>query len=82
MADRDEARARAEATFKKPEQQPKESEKVRDEHTAAGKVADKNRAKLKEQRLAKEAADKADPAPGKAKASKTTTHVKAKGYLK
>jgi hypothetical protein len=60
MPDRsDEARARAEAKFKKQEQQTKESEKVWAEHAAAGRAADANRAKLKAQRLAKEAADKA-----------------------
>ena len=55
----DEGRERAEALFKKQEQQTKEGEKVRAEHAAAGRAADANRAKLKSQRLAKEAADRA-----------------------
>jgi hypothetical protein len=58
MPDRsDEARARAEATFKKREQRAKESEQVWAEHAAAGKAADENRAKLRAQRLAKESAN-------------------------
>ncbi len=53
MADRsEEARLRAEAKFQKKEQQIEEGEKVWAEHLAAGKAADANRAKLKEQRLA------------------------------
>jgi len=60
MASRsDEGRVRAEALFKKREQQTKENEKVWAEHVAAGRAADANRAKLKSQRLAKEAADRA-----------------------
>ena len=58
MANRsDEGRARAEAVFKKREQQSRESENVWAEHAAAGRAADANRAKLKSQRLAKEAAE-------------------------
>jgi hypothetical protein len=73
MPDRsDEARARAEATFKKREQRAKESEQVWAEHAAAGKAADENRAKLRAQRLAKEAADeraKSDARPKKVQAT-------------
>ncbi len=58
MASRsDEGRARAEALFRKREQQPK-NEKVWAEREAAGRAADTNRAQLKSLRLAKEAADK------------------------
>jgi hypothetical protein len=53
----DEARARAEANFKKKEQQAKENEQVWAEHAAAEQAADKNRARLRKLRLAKEAAD-------------------------
>ena len=53
----DEGRARAEALFRRREQQPK-NEKVWAEREAAGRAADTNRARLKSLRLAKEAADK------------------------
>ena len=53
-----EARLRAEANFKKKQQRTEESEKVWGEHLAAGKAADANRAKLKAQRLARDAAEK------------------------
>ena len=53
----DEVRARAEAKFKKQEQQTKESEQVWAEHAASERAADQNRAKLRAQRLAKESAD-------------------------
>jgi hypothetical protein len=50
----DEARLRAEANFKKRQQRTEEGEKVWAEHLSAGKAADANRAKLKEQRLARD----------------------------
>ena len=56
MADRsDETRARAEAKFKKKEQQTQEAGKVWAERAAAEKVGDDKRAQLKSLRLAKEA---------------------------
>jgi hypothetical protein len=55
MDDPDEARARAEAKFRKQEQQANESEKVWAERAAAEKAADANRARLKSLRLAMEA---------------------------
>ncbi len=58
--DPDDTRARAEAKFKKQEQAKRESEKVWAEHTAAGRAADEQRARLKALRLAKEALDKDD----------------------
>jgi hypothetical protein len=64
----DEGRARAEALFKRREQQTTEGEKVWADHASAARAADANRAKLKSQRLAKEAAHKtadAQKAPSK-----------------
>jgi hypothetical protein len=59
MADpSEEARLGAEANFKKKQQRTEEGEKVWGEHLAAGKAADANRAKLKAQRLARDAAEK------------------------
>ena len=52
----DEDRMRAEALFKKPEQQTTQGQKAWAEHASAARTADANRAKLKSQRLAKEAA--------------------------
>jgi hypothetical protein len=72
MASRsDEGRARAEALFRKREQQPK-TKKVWAEREAAGRAADTNRAQLKSLRLAKEAADKtAEDRKGPSKQRKT-----------
>jgi hypothetical protein len=59
MADRsEEARLRAEANFKKKQQRTDEGEKVWAEHLASGAATDANRAKLKAQRLARDAAEK------------------------
>ena len=59
MGDRsEEARLRAEANFKQRQQRTEEGEKVWAEHLSAGKAADANRAKLKAQRLARDAAAK------------------------
>jgi hypothetical protein len=55
MDDPDEVRARAEAKFKKQEQQAKENEEVWAERAAAEKAADANKARLKSLRLAMEA---------------------------
>ena len=54
----EEARVRAETNFKKKQRRTEEGEKVWEEHLAAGKAADANRAKLKAQRLARDAAEK------------------------
>jgi hypothetical protein len=51
----EEARLRAEANFKMKQQRTEEGEKVWGEHLAAGEAADANRAKLKAQRLARDA---------------------------
>ena len=51
----EEGRARAEAMFRKREPHTKESDKVWAERAAAGRGADANRAKLKAQRLARDA---------------------------
>ena len=59
----DEARARAEAKFRKQEHMKRESEKVWAEQAASDKADDAKRAQLKARRLAKEAADLA---PGQA----------------
>ena len=59
MADRSEAALRAEAKFKKNEHAKQESEKVWAELEAANRAADEKRARLRDLRLAKEAADKA-----------------------
>ena len=58
MADRsEEARLRAETNFKKRQQRPRKARGL-GRHLAAGKAADANRAKLKAQRLARDAAEK------------------------
>jgi hypothetical protein len=58
MADRSQdARQRAEYKFKKKERQTQEGEKAWAEHLSAGKAADQNRAKLKAQRLTRDAAE-------------------------
>jgi hypothetical protein len=54
----EEARLRAEANFKKRQQRTDEGDKVWADHLLAGKAADANRAKLKAQRLARDAAEK------------------------
>jgi len=60
----DEARLRAEATFKKKQQRTEEGDKAWGEHLAAGKAADANRAQLKAQRLARDAAVKSSTPRG------------------
>ena len=76
MADRsEEARLRAETNFKKKQQRTEEGEKVWGEHLAAGKAADANRAKLKAQRLARDAAAKPS-APKGARKEKPPTGTK------
>lgn len=81
MADRsEEARARAEANFKKKDLQRQEADQVWAERATAAAASDQNAARLKSLRMAKEAADAA--------AVKTTrklrkkSHLKAKDYLK
>jgi hypothetical protein len=64
----DDARLRAEANFKKKQQRTEEGEKFWAEHLSAGKAADVNRAKLKAQRLARDAAEK--PSTPKVRARK------------
>jgi hypothetical protein len=54
----EEGRERAEAMFRKAEPRLKESDKVSADRAAAGRAADVNRAKLKAQRLARDAAEK------------------------
>ena len=54
----EEARVRAETNFIKKQRRTEEGEKVWEEHLAAGQAADANRAKLKAQRLARDAAEK------------------------
>jgi hypothetical protein len=54
----DEARARAEAKFKKQEHAKRESDKVWAERAAANTADDKHRAKLKALRLARDAGEK------------------------
>jgi hypothetical protein len=79
MADQsDEARLRAEGKFKKKEMQTQEAEKVWAEQAAAGRAADVNRAKLRAQRLAKEEADKTEPAGVPAGKAKTARKARAK----
>jgi hypothetical protein len=56
--DPDEARSRAEAKFKKQQQAKRESDKVWAEREATDRAGDKQRAKLKALRLAKEAGEK------------------------
>ena len=78
MADpSEEARLGAEANFKKKQQRTEEGEKVWGEHLAAGKAADANRAKLKAQRLARDAAEKPSTPKG-ARKEKPPTGTKAK----
>jgi hypothetical protein len=62
---RDDARLRAEAKFRKKEREAEEREKVWAEQAAATNAADDKRARLKSLRLAKEAADR-DAEAGKA----------------
>jgi hypothetical protein len=71
MADRSEAALRAEAKFKKSEHAKQESEKVWAELEAANRAADEKRARLRDLRMAKEAAEKAaerESAPQKKRA--------------
>ena len=58
MADRsEEARLKAEASFRKKEEQAQEADKVWAEQAAASQAADEQRARLKALRLAKETAE-------------------------
>jgi hypothetical protein len=57
----------AEANFKKKERQTQEGEKAWANHVAAGNAADVYRAKLKAQRLARDAAEQAPKTASKAK---------------
>jgi hypothetical protein len=80
MADRsEEARLRAEANFKKKQQRTEEGEKVWGEHLAAGKAADANRAKLKAQRLARDAAQEPSAPKGRAGKEKPPTGTRRGG---
>jgi hypothetical protein len=58
LADKQGAKDRAEATFLKKERQLREGEKARAEYDSAAHAVDKNTARLKALRLAKEAADR------------------------
>jgi Tfp pilus assembly protein PilX len=70
MADRsEEARHRAEASFKKREQQPKAADKIWAERAVAATASDKNAARLKSLRLARDAA--ATPTQSTAKVTKS-----------
>ena len=73
----DDARLRAEANFKKRQHRTEEGEKVWAEHLSAGQAADANRAKLKEQRLARDAAEKSSTPKG-ARKEKPPTGTKGK----
>jgi hypothetical protein len=75
MADRsEEARLRAETNFKKKQQRTEEGGKAWGEHLAAGKAADANRAKLKAQRLARDATEKpSTPKPSRPKGARKET---------
>ena len=66
-------RARAEAMFREAEPPPKESDKVSADRAAAVWAADVNRAKLKEQRLARDAAEKPSTPKGAQKKPPTGT---------
>ncbi len=57
MRNSDEARNRAEASFKKKELQAREGAKAMADYEAAGRALEKKTARLKALRLAKEAAD-------------------------
>jgi hypothetical protein len=57
MSTSDEARNRAEASFKKKEQQAREGAKAMADYEAAGRALEKKTARLRALRLAKEAAD-------------------------
>jgi hypothetical protein len=72
----EEARLRAEANFKMKQQRTEEGEKVWGEHLAAGEAADANRAKLKAQRLARDAAEKPSTPKGRAGKEKPPTGTK------
>ncbi len=77
MADHsEEARLRAEAKFKKKQQQDAESDKVWAERAANEKAGDAKRARLKALRLAKEAADQVTSTENKP-APKPTKHKPA-----
>lgn len=69
----EEARLRAEAKFKKKERQTQEGESAWAEYVAAGSAADTTRAKLKAQRLARDAAEQ--PPKGKSKARKPSMNL-------
>jgi hypothetical protein len=84
MADSsDEAQSRAEANFKKKEQQTRESDEVWAEHAAAAKATDAKTARLRAQRLAKEAADKleAEKQPPKAQTKRSAKRTRLSSGL-
>ena len=71
MADKsDEAKARAEARFRKNEQRSSEAEKAHAEVAAKARARDENTARLKGLRLAKERADRESAAPAQPASAK------------
>jgi hypothetical protein len=71
MADRsEEARRRAEANFKKKEQQAQEADKVWAERAVAEKATEQNAARLKALRLARDVAETTSTSRGKRKRTK------------
>ena len=84
MADRSqEARARAEATFKKKALQRQEADQVWAERATAAAASDQNAARLKELRLAKQAADTPQhKAKDELKAGRTRRSIVAKATVK
>ena len=72
----EEGRARAEAMFRKREPHTMESDKVWAERAAAGRAADANRAKLKAQRMARDAAEQPSTPKGSARKEKPPTGTK------
>ena len=74
-----EAQAKAEASFKRKADQARDGKLAAAEYEAAGRAMRERTAKLREQRLAKEAADReAEAAKPKPKAAKTKPAVKGK----
>src|SRR5215204_2809115 len=78
MPDRsDEARRRAEANFKKKEQQAQEAEKVWAERAVAEKATEQNAARLKALRLARETLPKRRPRPAQSAKGRRTLKRRA-----
>ena len=67
----DEAKARAEANFRKNEQRSHERQQVYDENAAKARAVDQKTARLKALRLAREAETLSEPKGGHAPASKS-----------